>query len=156
MRRTLGHDPKDIGAGLLFLGFGLAGITISLIDGYQIGSLRHMGEGFLPNAYGAMLVAIGVALIVRGAMRQGEELGKVGWAAMALVTGATVLFGLTVTWLGLAPAVFMLVLLASFASIRFRWSWVLALALFLAAFSVVVFIMALGVSLPIMPHVIGR
>ena len=152
------RDPRDFWSGLLFLAFGAAAMAIALWQGYDIGTPRKMGPGYFPIWLGGILSVIGLALAVRGLVRPGAEVpfGRLAWRPLALVTVGTLVFGLSVDYVGLAPAVAALVLITAYASDRFRLAWAVPLALGLALFSVLVFIKGLGVALPIMPHILGR
>jgi len=149
-------DYKDIWSGLLFVAFGGAGILIALWEGYDIGSARRMGPGFFPVWIGVILAVLGAILAGRGFFRKGIPID--GWARTPalLVTAGTVLFAAIVNSAGLFPATFLLVMVTTYASSQFRWLPSLVLAFALAGFCTLVFIVALGVPLPIMPHVLGR
>lgn len=153
---SAGREAKDIWSGLLFVAFGAAAIAIALIQGYEIGVARKMGPGYFPIWIGGILCVLGSVLAVRGFVRSGTAVGAIAWRPMFLVTAGTILFGAIVNWAGLFPATALLVLISAYASQKFTPVHGVLLALGLAAFSVLVFNIGLGVSLPIMPHVLGR
>lgn len=149
------RNPKDFWAGLLFLGIGGAFIAVALAGGYELGSARRMGPGYFPVWLGGGLSLTGLMLAWRGLATSGAPIGRWALMPLGLVTLGTILFGLIVNVAGLAPAIVVLVLLAAFASIHFRVSQAIALAVGLAAISVLVFIKGLGITVPVMPHVLG-
>ncbi|MDX2203111.1 MAG: tripartite tricarboxylate transporter TctB family protein [Hyphomicrobiaceae bacterium] len=148
-------DPKDFWAGLLFLGVGVAAVVIVLAGGYELGSARKMGPGYFPAWLGGGLAVTGVLLAVKGVATQGAPLGPWALKPLLLVTLGTVLFAAMVNWAGLAPAIVTLVLTASFASVQFNLRWAVPLALALAIASVLVFVKGLGITVPVLPHVLG-
>lgn len=149
------RNPKDFWAGLLFLGIGVAGILIALAGGYEVGTARKMGPGYFPIWLGGGLSLIGLALCWRGLATFGAPLGGLAWAPLALVTVGTLVFGLSISRLGLPAAIMLLVALSAYASVRFRWSYALPLGAGLAIASVLIFVKGLGLPMPIMPLVLG-
>jgi putative tricarboxylic transport membrane protein len=69
---------------------------------------------------------------------------------LALVTVSVIVFGLVAKGAGLIIALPVLVIMSAFASNEFRWGPSLALAAGLTVFCVFVFIVGLGVPLPIL------
>lgn len=149
------RNPKDFWAGLLFLGLGASAIAIALAGGYELGSARKMGPGYFPVWLGGALAATGLLLAGKGVVTEGAPIGRWAILPLVLVTLGTALFAAIVSVVGLAPAIVVLVLVSSFASVRFHLRWAIPLALGLAAMSVLVFIKGLGIAVPIMPHLLG-
>jgi hypothetical protein len=73
----------------------------------------------------------------------------VPWRAILLVIGGILFFGVTVRGLGLAPALFVAVLLSAFASSRTNPLSALLLALALTAFCALIFVGGLGLPIPL-------
>ena len=143
------RSPKDLGAGLLYAGFGLTAILMAW--GYGMGSASRMGPGYFPTALGALLLLIGIASLVRSFVRDGSPIGAVAWKGAALVTAGTVLFGLLLRPAGLVPALVALILVGASASSRFRLEWrACLLMLALIAFCALVFVKGLGLPLPLL------
>lgn len=152
---SLIRNPKDFWTGILFAGLGVGFIAVALAGGYEFGSARKMGPGYFPIWIGGALALIGLALMRRGLATLGSPLGRIALLPLALVTGSTVLFGLLVSFAGLAPAIFALVLISAYASVYFRLATAVPLAIGLAVASVLVFVKGLGLAVPVMPHVLG-
>lgn len=148
-------NPKDLWAGLLFLGFGLAAIAISSVSGYEVGSARHMGPGYFPIWLGGSLALVGLVLAGKSLATEGPPLGQWALKPLVLITLGTLLFAGTVNVVGLAPAIVVLVLLSSLASTHFKLQWAIPLALGLAVASVLIFIKGLGIAVPAMPLLLG-
>src|SRR5688500_2222987 len=106
---------RDVLAGLIFAGFGLA-FAVGATS-YSIGNATRMGPGLYPLLVGGLLVVLGGVIAVKPAL-DGETgpLTAPGWRGLALVIGAFIVFGLTVRGLGLMPSLFVTALLAALAS----------------------------------------
>lgn len=145
---------KDLLAGAVFAGFGLAfAITAST---YDIGTALAMGPGFFPLVLGGVLVVLGIAVAVKGFVAgEGGDVGPVPWRALALLLGAILFFGVTVRDLGLVPALFVAVLLAALAGRSARVVPSVVVAASLTALSVLIFVYALQLRLPLLGPWLG-
>jgi hypothetical protein len=144
VRRAL----RDIIAGAIFIVFGGAFAIGSLA--YDIGTPTNMGPGYVPLALGVILVGLGVLIIVKGFIAgEGEPIGDVDWRAVVLIAAALVFFGVTVRGLGVAGALFGSSLLAALARSATSIREALVIAVGLTALSVVIFIVALQLRLPL-------
>lgn len=141
------RHPKDFWTGIIFLLFGLAAVLFAL--DLPMGTAGRMGPAFFPSVLGGLLALIGAIAIVRSFMRDGEPVGKFYIREIVLILGSVLLFGFLMRGAGLVPAVFLLVLMSSFASPKFHLGWVLLLGAGLAAFAVVVFVKLLALPMPI-------
>jgi hypothetical protein len=145
------RSQQDFGAGVLYAAFGLAAILMAW--DYGMGTASRMGPGYFPTALGALLLLTGIASVVRSFFRDGKPIGAVAWKGAALVTAATVLFGLLLRPAGLVPALVALILVGASASSRFRFEWRAgALMLALIAFCALVFVKGLGLPIPLLGH----
>ena len=148
MGRLLSRNPRDLWAGAIYVAFG--GTALVTARRYPFGTGSEMGPGYVPTLLGAILVLIGGAAIVRSFLRDGEEIGTIAWRPLALVLGGTVAFALLLPVLGLAVALPAVALLGAAASRRFGWNGRAALGLLaLTAICVGVFVLALGVPMPL-------
>lgn len=141
------RNRKDFWSGLLFLGFG--GAVVLLARNYQLGSALKMGPGYFPTALGGLLALVGLIAIVRSFLRPGTPIDPFHWKPLLIVLGATLLFGVLVRNAGLIAAVAVLVLMGASASVYFRWRAAMALTVGLVIFSVVIFVKALGLPMPL-------
>ena len=149
------HDArKDLAAGAVFAGFGLAFAITSAT--YEVGSALRMGPGFFPLALGGVLVVLGIAIAVKGFVAgEGGEIGRVPWRSMALLLGAILFFGFTVRDLGLVPALFVAVLLAALAGRSARVIPAVVTAVSLTVLSVLIFVYALQLRLDLFGPLLG-
>ena len=147
--RTAIRAPKDFWAGMLYALLGGSAVLIAAGE-YPMGTGSRMGPGYFPIILGLLLLAFGLASLVRSFLRDGAPVGAIAWKPLALVTLATALFGLLLPMLGLVPALLALLLLSASASSRFRFERRAAAGLvLLIAFCALVFVTALGVPLPL-------
>ena len=142
------HALKDLLAGGLFVVLGLAFALGSLT--YDIGSPLRMGPGYVPLALGILLVALGVLVIGKGFIAgRGDAIGEVDWRAVILVAASLIFFGLTVRGLGVIGALFGAALLAALARSATSVREAVVIAAGLTVLSVVIFIVALQLRLPL-------
>ena len=139
---------RDLLAGIIFIGFGLAFAVAAY--GYGIGTAIRLGPGAFPLMLGGCLVTLGLITVIQGFLAdEGQAIGPVPWRAILLVIGGILFFGVTVRGLGLAPALFVAVLLSAFASSRTNPLSALLLALALTAFCALIFVGGLGLPIPL-------
>jgi len=147
------RDPKDFWAGFLFLVAGLAAIWLA--RDYPAGTALRMGPGYFPTALGGLLSVVGLAGIARACYRSGAPVPRLHGRLLAYVLGATLVFGLLILQAGLIAGVFVFTLVGAAASVHFRWRTALLLAGGLALFSVLVFVKALGLPIPLVGPWLG-
>jgi hypothetical protein len=143
--------PKDFWSGVMFCGF--AAVAVFAARGYSLGSAGKMGPGYFPLLLGGLLGVLGVALIGRSVVFDGEPLPRFHIWPLAIIAAAVCLFGALIEPFGLVVALAVLTLLSAWAGPQFRWREALTLALALIVFSIGVFVYALGLSLNVWPSV---
>ncbi|PSH63382.1 hypothetical protein CU102_23445 [Phyllobacterium brassicacearum] len=136
-----------------FIG-GLGMILVSLLfiwfgRDLEVGNSFQMGPGYFPTMLSLLLVAIGLIIIVQSLVVMGkdEPAEPANWKAFGLVILAPIFFGLAMPGLGLAPTMLAMIVAVSFASKYASWRRSVALGLFMAVCSVVLFTRLL--SLPV-------
>jgi len=145
---------QDILIGAVFVVLG-AGFAIGATD-YGLGTPADMGAGAFPFVLGLLLALFGGITIVKGIVAgETDPIGPVPWRAIALIAGGVLFFGATVRGLGVAPAVFVAVLLSAFASERTRPLGALAIAAGLTVVCVAIFVLALQLRLPLIGPWLG-
>jgi hypothetical protein len=149
----MNRNPKDLWTGVLFIAVGLAAIVF--VRNHQMGTAMRMGPAYFPTMLGLLQVLIGIAVLLRALVRPGLPLGQFAFAKVALVLGAIVLFGLLLRGLGLVIAIIVIVVLSAYASKNFRWPVALVLAVGIAVCSAIVFVLLLGIPIPIIGTWIG-
>lgn len=148
------RSPKDFWAGLLFIGLGILAIWVG--SNYQLGSAARMGPGYFPRILGIMLIVLGALITLRGIRLDGEAIPKWHWRPTIVVLGSVVVYGIIIGWLGMAISTVLLIVASSAASHEFRWKESLIAGFLLSAMAVGVFVVGLGVQLPIWPTFLSR
>ncbi|HET9903914.1 MAG TPA: tripartite tricarboxylate transporter TctB family protein [Xanthobacteraceae bacterium] len=141
--------PKDFYAGLVFVGIGLLGAVLALQ--YPLGSALRMGPGYLPTILSCVVVLLGLTILLRAFVIDGEPASRVVWRPLVFVTASIVLFGVTITHVGLVISIILTAVVGGFAARDMSRIELIVLALGLAAFSAVVFVYLLGQPFDLWP-----
>jgi putative tricarboxylic transport membrane protein len=141
--------PKDFWSGVMFCGFAVVGILAA--RGYSLGVAGKMGPGYFPLLLGGVLALLGVVLIARSIVLDGEPLPPFHILPLAVIAVAVCLFGALIEPFGLVIALAVLAMLSAWAGPQFRWPEAVALTAALIVFSIGVFVYALGLSISIWP-----
>ena len=140
---------NDVLAGGLFVVFGL-GFALGSLD-YELGSAVRMGPGYFPLVLGGTLTMLGGIIVVRGLTSdEPGPIGSVPWRAVGFIVAAVIFFGLTVRGLGLLPATFIAAVLSALASRRTSLVNVALISVGLTIVSMLVFVVALSLRLPLL------
>ncbi len=118
--------PKDFWSGVMFCGFAVVGILAA--RGYSLGSAGRMGPGYFPLLLSGVLGALGLLLIGRSVVIDGEPLPHSRLFPLAVLVAAVCLFGALIEPVGLVGALAVLTLLSAWAGPQFRWPEAVALS----------------------------
>ena len=137
---------KNMLAGLIFLL--VAGVYGYAAYRLPLGSTLRMGPGYFPLMLTGMLGLLGLLSVLNGFRTASPDTGVSGfaWSRVVLICGSALFFALCLDGLGLPLTVFGTVLIAAFASQRFRMLEGVLLALAVAVLSWVLFRVLLGLS----------
>jgi putative tricarboxylic transport membrane protein len=141
------RNPKDFWAGILYVAIGVGALWVG--QDYKMGTATRMGSGYFPAVISGLLVLLGVASTVRSFFRPGEPVGRLAGKPLALIVAGMILFGLLARGAGLIVALPLLALVSGYASQRFRVVQTLAITAVLSAFCILVFVVGLGIPLPL-------
>ena len=141
--------PKDFWSGLLCLA--VASAFIVQAHGYAMGTAVRMGPGYFPLLLAYVLAGVGTVLVVRSFYLTGEPVPRLHLLPLAILVVAILAFGFLINWLGLVVSGALVAIVAARAGPEFRTREVIALAAVLVAFSVAVFVYALGLPLKVWP-----
>lgn len=144
---------RDFYAGGLIIFFGL--VMALKGPGYRLGTLMHMGPGFMPTVLGIILICLGIAIAGTGlTVPEGEDediLPKnpewFGWACILAGPLCFILFG---SYFGLIPAIFTCVFVAARGDRTATLKSSLLLAAFVTVFGVGLFSYVLQVPMPLL------
>lgn len=151
------HSQRDCVAGCLFVLIG-ASFAFGALN-YTFGSSMRPGPGYFPRVLGLVLVCLGVLLVVESVVKrvpvEGERIGSIAWRPLSVIVAALTLFGFLLPRVGLFIALPLLVLLSGFASSESRLPTTLISAVVLTLGSWLVFVVGLGLTIPLWPNFIG-
>jgi len=144
---------RDFWAGVLMITFG----AVMSLKGpsYNVGTLMHMGPGFLPTALGVILIGIGIAIAMQAVtVPDGEDEdilpGEPQWFAWACILLSPIAFIVFGTLGGLAPATFMCVFVAALGDKQATWFGSFVLSALITAFGVLLFHFVLQIPMPVL------
>lgn len=140
---------KDVASGLMFAAIGGFGLVLS--QQFDFGSTARPGPGFFPSVLSVLLAAIGLLVAAKGLRVPAGNLSAFAWRPLAFITLGVISFALSVGPLGLIAAVFFAALVASLAKPGFGTVARLAVASALALFSAFLFVLCLGLPIPLWP-----
>jgi putative tricarboxylic transport membrane protein len=146
---------KHVLAGLMFLGVAILGLWIS--RDYPVGTALRMGTGYVPRLLCWILLGLGCVILFQGlrearAAQQSEAGSAWGWRAVIFVTASLIIFGLALERLGLVISILLLIGVGAIASRTLRPVETLIAALVLIALSWAIFIVGLGLTIPVWPE----
>ena len=144
---------KDHVAAVLLIAFGIA--TLVMGRGYNMGTLVHMGAGFIPVVLGILMTAVGLLIGLLASAGTPEE--KAAQAIPELpdlrgglcILAAVGIFVLLGTYGGLVPATFCAVFVAALGDRKNTWKSALLLSIVMVVFGILVFHWGLRVQLPL-------
>ena len=145
---------KDVLAGLLFCAIALLGLFLS--RDYPIGTALRMGTGYVPRLLCWILLGLGTLILVQG-LREMEAERPVSrhtsaWRPVIFVTASLVFFGLSIERLGLVVSILVLIGIGAVAARGLRLVETMAAALVLIVLSWGIFILGLGLAIPVWPE----
>ena len=146
---------KDVLAGALFMAVAVLGLWIS--RDYPIGTAFRMGTGYVPRLLCWILLGLGGLVLVQGlreAQAQLQPSAGAGWAwrPVVFVTASLAIFGLAIERLVLVISIVLLIVVGAFASRALRPLETVVAALVLIVLSWAIFILGLGLTIPVWPE----
>jgi putative tricarboxylic transport membrane protein len=146
---------RDVLAGLLFIGGAVFGLWLS--RDYPIGTALRMGTGYVPRLLCWLLFGLGVVVLVQG-LREAQSARTLSSGDVSalrpvvFVTASLVIFGLSIERLGLVISILLLIGVGAVAARGLRPLETLAAALVLILLSWGIFILGLGLTIPVWPE----
>ena len=145
--------PKDFWSGVMFIAF--AATALLAARGYSLGAAGKMGPGYFPVMLGSVLALIGLILVVRSFVIDGDAITRIQILPLGIIAAAVVLFGVLLQPLGLVLSLALVTVVSAFASRESKPLEVAALTCVLAAFAAGVFVYGLRLPLPLWPAMMG-
>ena len=151
------HFRRDFCAGGLMILFGL----VAAVNGpnYHVGTLMHMGPGFMPTALGVILVILGVAIAGTASVgaTDGDEVDSghllpdhPQWFAWLCILSGPLMFVIFGSIGGMAPATFACVFVSALGDRLSTWKSSFILATAITVFGVLLFHYLLQIPMPVL------
>jgi putative tricarboxylic transport membrane protein len=143
---------KNVLAGLMFIAIAALGLWLS--RDYPIGTALRMGTGYVPRLLCWILMGLGAAILVQGLREKDTRPERISWRQLmpiVVVTTSLVAFALAIEQLGLVLSILLLVGIGAIAARDIKiWELLLAVVV-LIALSYAIFILGLGLTIPVWP-----
>jgi len=132
---------------------------IAAVNGpnYRVGTLMHMGPGFMPTVLGIILVLLGIAIAGTAAAVTAEQDSDENilppspqWLAWLCILSGPLMFIIFGSIGGMAPATFACVFVSAFGDREATWKTSLILAAAMTVFGVLLFHYLLQVPMPVL------
>ena len=144
----------------MFIGIGALGLWLS--RHYPIGTALRMSTGYVPRLLCWVLIGLGAVVLVQGlrerqdlreraAVRVPQPAALVRLWPVLVVTTSLVVFALSIEQLGLVLSILLLVGIGSLAARGIKPWEALAAAVGLIVLSWAIFILGLGLTIPVWP-----
>lgn len=146
---TLKINTPDLAFAVFLIALG--GLALALASPLSVGTAAAMGPGYVPRGLAVLIMLYGAALGLRALFSGREAMPSVELRPLLLIFGAVALFAVLLPIVGLALTSLALVLCAGTAAYDVRFRENAIAAVILAAFAVVLFVMALGLPIPVWP-----
>jgi hypothetical protein len=140
------RSPQDLGAGLVFVVIGLAGIYFG--RNLAMGTAARMGPGYFPVMLSYLIVALGLIVSGRALATDGPDIERIQLRPIFFVIASLLIFGLLIDYTGLAITTVTLTVIAAFARREVNLIETLLLGGGLALFTIAVFVYGLNQPLP--------
>jgi uncharacterized membrane protein len=143
---------RDFYAGLLMILIGLVVVTKG--PTYRMGSLMHMGPGFLPTALGALLIVLGV--IIAASANPEEDVDEdilpehPEWWGWGCILAGPILFVIVGRIGGMIPATFACVFVSALGDRTATLKSSFVLASVVTVFGVALFAYLLQIPMPVL------
>ena len=139
-------SPQDLGAGLVLLAIGIAGLYFG--RELAFGTSARMGPGYFPILLSGLIIVVGLVVGFKGLTVEGPPIEKVQLRPISFIVAAILIFGFLIESIGLALTAILLTIFAAYARPEVNLRETILLGVALAVFTVVVFVYVLGQALP--------
>ena len=139
--------PQDLGAAMVFILIGIAGLVFG--QELAFGTSAKMGPGYFPTILSILILALGVGLLIHAFIVAGPKIEAVQFRPIFFIVVSILVFGYLITLLGLAITAVIMTVVAAYARRGANLRENLWLGAGLAVFTVLVFVYGLSQPLNI-------
>lgn len=147
MARVRVKGPQDLGAAIVFIVIGIAGLVFG--QDLAFGSSAKMGPGYFPTILSGLILALGAGLLIYSFIVDGPPIETVQVRPIALIVISILVFGYLLELLGLVVTAFLMTLVAAHARRKVNLRENIYLGIGLSVFSVLIFVRGLSQPLPV-------
>jgi hypothetical protein len=149
-------SQRDFFSGLMFL---VVGVVFAVgATNYPMGTSARPGAGYFPLILSVLMAILGAVVLFKSLTIEtegGDRIGAIAWRPLIVIVVAIAVFGASINRLGLVLAVPILIMIASLAGDEFKWLGVIVNAVVLTAFSWLIFVYGLKLTIPMWPSFIA-
>lgn len=145
-------NAKDLASGLVFTALGVTGTWWSF--SYPMGTARQMGPGYVPAIVFGILTILGLVILLKAVRSGADPIERPAVLTVIAILGSIVVFAYAIERLGFVLAIFGLVLLSTSVGTSLSTVGRAALAVALATFCWLVFVLGLGLPILTWPEMI--
>jgi hypothetical protein len=142
---------KDFWSGVMFTGAGIAALVVG--SNLAVGTAIRMGPGYVPRMLSYILIALGLAIVVRAVLSPGDPIERFRFKPITLITIGVIAFAFLFERAGLAPALVALVFLAALGGQEFKLLETILACIVLIALCTVIFKIGLSMNIYIIAGV---
>jgi len=136
---------KDFWSGVMFTAAGIGALIVG--GNLAVGTAIRMGPGYVPRMLSYILIALGIAIIVRAVLAPAERVDRFRFRPITLITIGVLAFAFLFERAGLAPALVALVFLAALGGQEFKLIETILACITLIALCTVIFKIGLQMNI---------
>lgn len=141
------RSMRDIASGTALIALGIF-VSAYAYATLNLGSPTRMGPGLFPFSLGILLSFLGLLIVIPAFVTPGP-MDAVSWRSILAVTGSILVFAAVVRPLGMVPAIILMIIVACLAENKVKPLELLGLLICVPIAAWLVFILGLGVPLPL-------
>jgi isoprenylcysteine carboxyl methyltransferase (ICMT) family protein YpbQ len=145
-------NQRDFFSGMMFV---VVGVIFAVgATNYSMGSSAKPGAGYFPLTLSVIMAILGTIVLFKSLTIEtegGDPIGGIAWRPLLVIVVSIAVFGAVLPRLGMFMTIPLLIVMVSFAGDEFSWKGVIANSIILTAFSWVVFIWGLNLTIPLKP-----
>ncbi len=140
-------SPQDLGAGVLFLLFGCAGLVLG--RELDFGTARSMGPGYFPMLISGLIILIGLVVTARSFSIEGPAIERLQFRPIVVLLVSLAIFSLLIREVGVVITSIVMMVAAAYARPKVAIVETLIFAACVAAFVALVFVYGLNQPMPL-------